>query len=200
MRGFSYFVHGILIERTPYKDTVYVWHLMSPMFFKKRNIELTYSSRIRSNDLEISDYSKGDDQAIVDLVLTRLRETGLIDTVSHDITLDEYLPCHDRTSFRRGDKAKVAAYRAAAAFLAGDRAWSSEWLDFCTAWLAREQCARDELGEAYSPFMVDLKAFIPLFDGTPAEVTRRLHAIVRDNADRLGFIAGNATKDISHDR
>ena len=188
-----------MIERTPYKDTVYVWHLNAPFFFPRRYLDLNTSCRIRSSEVEVSHYFQGNDQAITNLVLTRLRETGLTDSLAREMTLGEYLARTGRRPFRCSDNVKAAAYFAAAAFLAGDHAWSSECLDFCRLWLEKERRVRNEHGEEASPFVADLETFIPLFDSPPAEVARRIHAIVRDNAERLGFIAGDAAKDIALD-
>src|SRR5271165_6340603 len=43
----SHFLKGILIENTPYKDTVYVWSVCMPLYIPVTHVVLTYSKRLK---------------------------------------------------------------------------------------------------------------------------------------------------------
>ena len=186
--GFHEIAHGLLIEGTPYKDTVYVWHLRLPFFYPWLFRNLTYCDRIPSNRAGNEYYFQGDDKTIADTVVERIIETGLREKIQRPVALGDLYVLSIDAMPERYNGLPFVFEMAMAHHLTGSFEKSAIFLDFLRQELAKPSL-RVGQSDAFLVVFDTIERLLPLFDGPPAEVTARLRALIHENAARLGFVA-----------
>ena len=73
--GGSTVISGLLVEGTPYKDTVYIHRYVQPFFMEQDRIILSYSRRLQAAGG--TEFFEGTDEQIADQCLHCLERTGL---------------------------------------------------------------------------------------------------------------------------
>ena len=69
----QFFMTGIMIENTPYKDTIYCWSLIVPMYHPGPNIPLAFGQRIGQ-----SNYIEGSVDVMADEIFTLVSSDPLL--------------------------------------------------------------------------------------------------------------------------
>ncbi len=77
-----YFARGIVVEQTPYKDSVYVWLLRLAFFSQRPHVHLNYSSRLTSQITPaLSEAFNGPPDLVAQLILEAIQRENL----QHDL-------------------------------------------------------------------------------------------------------------------
>ncbi len=88
--GFSTVVSGILLEGTPYKDTVYLHHYIQPFFLPQDRIILSYSRRLQPASGN-TEFFEGSDEKIADQCLQCLERSGLCGQLARPTHADGFI-------------------------------------------------------------------------------------------------------------
>ena len=183
---FDYFIDGLLVEGTPYKDTAYIRRLVVPLFFGRDFVNLNYSRRLSNAGSKNSDLFRGSTADIVAAFVQSASDLRLTDDLSEPYSVSRFLKTF-YTPFSPTFNISWAFDFGCAWAIEGNLELAKLWLDSVRERELRRRPIRDDESRESRRRLLEteetLAALAESYDGVVASVRERCWS----NAKRLGF-------------